>query len=82
MFIAGSLNYSCLPAPPPAPPIPHNMSFFDRNYKIIISFHLFLKPFSYMFYPISYQTPSFVLNFVWLKLAIGFTVGREHAKRI
>ncbi|KAF3679519.1 putative ribose-5-phosphate isomerase-like [Capsicum annuum] len=25
-----SVDYSCLPAPPPAPPIPHNMSFFDR----------------------------------------------------
>ncbi|XP_009771089.1 uncharacterized protein [Nicotiana sylvestris] len=29
-----SLNYSCLPAPPPAPPIPHNMSFFDPCYWI------------------------------------------------
>lgn len=27
-----SVDYSCLPAPPPAPPIPHNMSFFDPCY--------------------------------------------------
>ncbi|XP_060218159.1 uncharacterized protein LOC132645273 [Lycium barbarum] len=29
-----SVDYSCLPAPPPAPPIPHNMSFFDPCYWI------------------------------------------------
>ncbi|XP_059312238.1 uncharacterized protein LOC132063618 isoform X1 [Lycium ferocissimum] len=29
-----SVDYSCLPAPPPAPPIPHNTSFFDPCYWI------------------------------------------------
>ncbi|XP_071728160.1 uncharacterized protein [Rutidosis leptorrhynchoides] len=27
-----SLDYSCMPAPPPAPPIPYNISFFDPCY--------------------------------------------------
>lgn len=28
---AGSLQYSCVPAPQPLPPVPNNLSFFDRN---------------------------------------------------
>ncbi|CAA0831401.1 Unknown protein [Striga hermonthica] len=27
-----SLNYSCMPAPPPVPPNPHNLSYFDPCY--------------------------------------------------
>ncbi|XP_022856467.1 uncharacterized protein LOC111377567 [Olea europaea var. sylvestris] len=27
-----SLNYSCMPAAPPLPPVPYNISFFDRNF--------------------------------------------------
>ncbi|KAJ0753774.1 hypothetical protein HanPI659440_Chr09g0339501 [Helianthus annuus] len=26
-----SMDYSCIPAPPPTPPIPDNISIFDRN---------------------------------------------------
>ncbi|PKI44771.1 uncharacterized protein LOC116208223 [Punica granatum] len=27
-----SVQYSCMPAPPPTPPVPHNISFFDPCY--------------------------------------------------
>ncbi|KAK2995961.1 hypothetical protein RJ640_026000 [Escallonia rubra] len=28
--LPGTLDYSCMPAPPPAPAAPYNLSFFDR----------------------------------------------------
>lgn len=31
-IFAGTLEYSCMPAAPPMPAVPHNLSFFDRKY--------------------------------------------------
>lgn len=56
---AGTVDYSCMPAPPPAPSIPRNLSFFDRNYLTLLKFDILIWM-TYQFYLYLYIIVDFV----------------------
>lgn len=71
--VAGSVEYSCMPAPAPLPPVPYNVSFFDRKQLLPIRSLISPVEFSFMWIFWLKKTPRV------FQLAIGHTAVEEPA---